>query len=171
MVLIVALDPSGNHSEGNGTTGICELEGKEAMVKDIHAGSYEMAEAYWGAHIDYLDSFLLYAKKNQQTMEVVMEGYRLYGHKSATQINSTLETPQLIGVIKFWCYENCVPLKIQFAADVKNRWSDSVLEKLGVIEIVNRRRKLSSSGQWLNNHKTDALRHALHYQKYGRKKG
>ena len=171
MVLIVALDPSGNYSEGNGTTGVCELEGKLATVSDIHAGAYECAEEYWKAHIDTLHNFLEYADYSKQDLEIVMEGYRLYGHKTATQINSTLETPQLIGVIKFWCHVNRIPLKIQFAADVKTRWSDSVLEKLGVIEIVNRRRKLSSSGQWLNNHKTDALRHALHYQKYGRKKG
>ena len=52
MVLIVALDPSGNYSEGNGTTGVCELEGKLATVSDIHAGAYECAEEYWKAHID-----------------------------------------------------------------------------------------------------------------------
>ena len=168
MVLIIALDPSGNYSEGNGTTGICTLDGDKAQVSDIHAGGFDSAEAYWDAHVKYLDSCRFW---DNNGIEVVMEGYRLYGHKSATQINSTLETPQLIGVIKYWCYANKVPLKIQFAADVKNRWSDKLLEKLGVIEIVNRRRKLSSSGQWLNNHKTDALRHALHYEKYGRKKG
>ena len=167
MVLIVALDPSGNFTEGNGTTGVCTMYEDLSRVTDISATLYETAEEYWHAHINYLEGCL----SMNSNMEVVMEGYRLYGHKSATQTNSTLETPQLIGVIKYWCYANNVPLKIQFAADVKNRWSDSVLEKLGVIEIVNRRRKLTSSGQWLNNHKTDALRHALHYQKYGRKKG
>lgn len=166
MVLIVALDPSGNFTEGNGTTGICALLDNKPHVKDIHAGEYPMAEAYWGAHIDFLSDNL----KAYPDMEVVMEGYRLYGHKSDTQVNSILETPQMIGVIRYWCYENCVPLKIQYAADVKKRWSDSVLEKLGVIEIINRRRKLISSGQWLNNHKTDALRHAMHYQRYGKKK-
>jgi len=168
MALIVALDPSGNFTEGNGTTGICELEGKESIVRDIHAGHYKSAEAYWEAHIEYLDDFLAYTQRYQESMEVVMEGYRLYGHKSDTQVNSTLETPQLIGVIRYWCYVNNVPLKIQFAVEVKNRWSDSVLEKKGIIEKVNGRRKLISSGQWLNNHKTDALRHALHYQRYGR---
>lgn len=162
MVLIIALDPSGNFAEGNGTTGVCELNGKNISVDDIHAGKYKQAEEYWNAHIQYLEMAL----KFNQDMEVVMEGYRLYGHKSDTQVNSTLETPQLIGVIRYWCYVNKVPLKIQFAVEVKNRWSDSVLEKTGIIEIINRRRKLISSGQWLNNHKTDALRHALHYQRY-----
>ena len=164
MALIVALDPSGNFTEGNGTTGICELDGKLATVSDIHAGNYKNAEDYWDEHIVYLNSRL----HRHMDMEVVMEGYRLYGHKSDTQVNSTLETPQLIGVIRYWCYVNNVPLKIQFAVEVKNRWSDSVLEKKGIIEKVNGRRKLISSGQWLNNHKTDALRHALHYQRYGR---
>ena len=164
MVLIVALDPSGNFTEGNGTTGICELDGVNISVDDIQANKYKQAEEYWRAHIYYLKMAL----KFNPDMEVVMEGYRLYGHKSDTQVNSTLETPQLIGVIRYWCYANNVPLKIQFAVEVKNRWSDSVLEKKRIIEKVNGRRKLISSGQWLNNHKTDALRHALHYQRYGR---
>lgn len=169
MALIIALDPSGNFTEGNGTTGVCELEGKLATVSDIHAGDYKKAEEYWNAHIEFLHNFLDYAKYSKQVLEVVMEGYRLYGHKANTQTNSTLETPQMIGVIRYWCYMNNVPLKIQFAVEVKSRWSDSVLEKTGVIEIINGRRKLIASGQWLNNHKTDALRHALHYQKYGKK--
>ena len=165
LPVIIALDPSGNFAEGNGTTGVCELDGDKAFVLDIHAGEFKTAEDYWHGHINYLN-LTLHEFKN---IELVMEGYRLYGHKSDTQRNSTLETPQLIGVIKYWCYVNKVPLKIQFASEVKNRWSDSVLEKKGIIEIINRRRKLISSGQWLNNHKTDALRHALHYQRYGRK--
>lgn len=169
LPVIIALDPSGNFTEGNGTTGICiiteaiyQLKPPKILVSDIHAGNYKTAEEYWDEHIIFLNSCL----HKHMSIEVVMEGYRLYGHKSDTQINSTLETPQLIGVIKYWCYVNKVPLKIQFATDVKKRWSDSVLEKTGVIEIINRRRKLISSGQWLNNHKTDALRHALHYQRY-----
>ena len=167
--MIIALDPSGNFAEGNGTTGICVLgepESNFAYVTDIHAGKFKTAEEYWHEHIDFLDTSL----QEDKNIEVVMEGYRLYGHKSDTQVNSTLETPQLIGVIKYWCYRNNVPLKIQFASEVKSRWKDSVLEKKGIIEIINRRRKLISSGQALNNHKTDALRHALHYQQYGRKK-
>ena len=168
MSLIVALDPSGNFTEGNGTTGICFMTDEITRVSDIHAGNYRLAEAYWEAHIENLQSFLAYANNKKIIMKVVMEGYRLYGHKSDTQVNSTLETPQLIGVIRYWCYANNVPLKIQYAVEVKNRWSDSVLEKKGIIEKVNGRRKLISSGQWLNNHKTDALRHALHYQRYGR---
>ena len=166
MVLIVALDPSGNFTEGNGTTGLCMLNEEMSRVADITATMYDSAEAYWHAHINYLEGSLeLYPE-----MEVVMEGYRLYGHKAATQINSTLETPQLIGVVKYWCFAHDVPLKIQYAADVKKRWSDSVLEKVGGMGIIARRSKLISSGQWLNNHKTDALRHAMHYQRYGKKK-
>ena len=161
--VIIALDPSGNFAEGNGTTGVCFLyEDEHAKVSDIHAGNFESAEEYWDHHIQLLD----HALYQLSSIEVVMEGYRLYGHKTDTQINSTLETPQLIGVVKYWCYVNKVPLKIQFASEVKSRWSDSVLENKGIIEIINRRRKLISSGQWLNNHKTDALRHALHYQRY-----
>jgi hypothetical protein len=166
--MIIALDPSGNFKEGKGTTGIFHAwsTGEIHKVAELKASDYDSAEDYWEAHIRLLGSVFEVAGD----LEVVMEGFKLYGHKSKQQTNSEFETPMLIGVIRYWCHISGVPLKIQFASDVKTRWSDSVLEAKGIIEIRNGKRYLVATGQALNNHKTDALRHGMHYITYTREK-
>lgn len=167
--MIISLDPSGNHHEGNGTTGIAiaELFDKPISVGEIKANDYDTPEAYWNAHLALFKEYEFHSAHGE--MEMVMEGYRLYGHKADTQTNSILETPMLIGVIRHWCFVNEVPLKIQYAVEVKNRWSDEVLQRKGIIRRVNGQRILAASGQRLNNHKTDAVRHLMHYIRYGRR--
>lgn len=163
--MIVAFDVSGNFVEGRGTTGFAALNSLEDIVGvgEIYAGKFESAEAYWDAHIEYL--LKVFGKLDA----LVMEGFRLYSHKKDQQVNSQFETPQLIGAIRLWCHQYKVPLHIQYASEVKTRWSDSVLEKKGYIHLKNGKRYLTATNQPLNNHKTDALRHGLHYLKY--KKG
>lgn len=161
--MIIAFDPSGNFKEGKGTTGICHMDmsGNPLGVYEIQAAQFTLAEEYWDAHLFHLSS--------EPVQELVMEGFRLYATKSSEQTNSQFETPQLIGVIRHWCYENVLPLKITYAVEVKTRWSDDVLERKGYIYKKGKRRYLTATNQLLNNHKTDALRHALHYFRYGRK--
>lgn len=166
--MIISFDPSGNHSEGKGTTGICIAYGKGEIhkVDEIQALKYETPEDYWHQHIKLLKMFL----DVTGDLEVVMEGFRLYGHKKNEQVNSQFETPQLIGVIRHWCYGAEVPLKIHYAHEVKNRWSDSILLKENIIYTKGRVRYLTKTDQLLNNHKTDAVRHMLHYVNYTRGK-
>ena len=162
--MIIALDPSGNWNEGKGTTGICKMsdDGLVLGVDEIHAGNFDSPEAYWNFHIMVLKSF-------HPGIDVVMEGFRLYETKKNEQVNSQFETPQLIGVIRHWCHTNNVNLKITYAVEVKTRWTDDILERKGYIYKKGNRRYLTATDQLLNNHKTDALRHALHYYRYGRK--
>lgn len=164
--MIVSFDPSGNFKEGKGTTGICYMwdKGEIHKVDELKANDYTRAEAYWQAHLHRLEMI-----RYHMPLEIVMEGFRLYGHKSKQQTNSEFETPMLIGLIRHYCYKYGVPLHIQFATEVKTRWSDSVLEKAGHIYIKGGDRFLTATDQPLNNHKTDALRHALHYYRYKRK--
>lgn len=167
-IMIIALDPSGNWAEGKGTTGICKMDmsGKIIGVDEIKADEYPSPEDYWSAHI----SMLMQADWDSlDDVEVVMEGFRLYENKKSEQVNSQFETPQLIGVIRHWCFTRNIPLKLTYAVEVKSRWSDAVLEKKGFIHKKGRNRYLTSTGQRLNNHKTDAIRHAIHYYRYGRK--
>lgn len=166
--MIIAIDVSGNWNEGKGTTGLCyaDKNGKLLTVNQISATDYKSPEAYWNAH-------LMEIKENSvwinDPLEVVMEGFRLYSHKKNEQVNSQFETPQVIGVIRHWCYANGVPLKIQFASEVKTRWSDKVLEAKGIIEVKNKiATRRYFNGQLLNNHKTDAIRHMMHYISYNR---
>lgn len=160
--MIISIDPSGNYFEGKGVSGICyaDDDGKLMNVDEISAKKYASPEAYWDAHLD------LFRISKGGSLEVVMEGFRLYSHKKNEQVNSQFETPQVIGVIRHWCYWNAVPLKIQFASEVKTRWSDTVLEAKGIIEVKSKRRYFN--GQVLNNHKVDAIRHMLHYTTYNR---
>jgi hypothetical protein len=164
--MIIAFDPSGNFKEGKGTTGICLMwdKGEIQKVDQIHAGDYDCAEAYWRAHIHFLT-----AMRSQVDIEVVMEGFRLYGHKSKEQTNSEFETPMLIGLIRYYCYKHEIPLTIQFATEVKTRWSDKVLLSKEIIYNKGNSRYLVATDQSLNNHKTDAVRHAMHYFRYKRK--
>lgn len=165
--MIIALDVSGNFEEGFGTTGINYMydNGEIHKADELKAIKFKSTEEYWDAHIDLFNRVL-----DAVDLEVVMEGFRLYGHKSATQTNSQFETPQLIGVIRHWCWKNDVPLKIQYAVEVKKRWPDEILIKEGYIYLKGKTRYLTATNQILNNHKTDALRHALHYKFYTREK-
>lgn len=173
--MIIAFDPSGNFVEGKGTTGIAFMHnstGEVWKVDEIQATEFSSPEEYWDAHLVLLEDF----QDPFGEQEVVMEGFRLYGHKAKTQTHSIFETPMLIGLIRHWCYMNRVPCTIQYAADVKTRWSDNVLSRKGVIsgsgedKTFKSKRKLIASGQILNNHKTDAIRHAMHYFRYTREK-
>lgn len=158
---ILSFDPSGNFSEGKGTTGICTLKGDDILeLNQIEAKKHETAEAYWHSHVSYI----LMA----QPEAIVMEGYRLYNHRgmsASTQANSILETPMLIGVIRYTAFMYNIPLKIQYATDVKRRWSDEILFKLGYLQMKGGRYYFN--GKLTNAHQRDALRHALHFKRYG----
>jgi hypothetical protein len=161
---LIALDPSGNFKEGKGTTGICIMEdGVVTRLDDVDAKNFETALDYW----DYIITVLIIEKPDH----VVFEGYRLYNHKgmaAKTQANSDLETPQLIGVLKYHCYTNQIPYTVQYAADVKTRWSEDVLVRLGILELKgsDRKKLYYFNDKATVTHHRDALKHALHYWRY-----
>jgi hypothetical protein len=158
MNKILSLDPSGNWGrEGMGTTGACIMvNGEIQSLREISARDYESPERYWKAHRDFIDCVF--------PDYVVMEGFKLYGHKALDQTNSELPTSQLIGIIKMVCYDLKIPLTIQFASEVKTRWSEDVLVAKGILELKNG--LYLWNGQRTNAHKRDALRHALHFSRY-----
>lgn len=165
---LIALDPSGNFKEGKGTTGICIMEdGVPKELLAISAKNFEFADMYWAMHGEYI--------RMVKPDVVVMEGYKLYNHKgkdAKMQANSELETPQLIGYLKMVCYEESIPLTIQFASDVKTRWSEDVLVKLGILEEKKTGRGTSYywNGKLTVTHHRDALKHALHWDRYKKEK-
>ena len=115
---------------------------------------------YFGKVLKAIDEYELDA--------VVLEGYRLYNHKgmsAKTQSNSILETPQLIGVIRYHCHLKELPVTVQYAVQVKNRWSDDVLIKSGNL-IKKKNRYYLPNDLLITNHERDAYRHLLHYLKY-----
>jgi hypothetical protein len=162
---ILAWDPSGNFTEGKGTSGYAiSLDGNQAhKLGDIKATDYKTRQEYWFAHKELIEK--------QFPDYVVIESYRLFGHKSKEQIGSSLETPQLIGYLEMVCYEMNIPTFLQDPS-TKSRHADDVLVKSGVIE-----RKGSVThpkyyyrGELTNLHQRDALRHELYFKKFNLKK-
>jgi hypothetical protein len=162
---VIALDPSGNWGrEGMGTTGICIMEdGVPKELTNIKASGYESEVAYWTAVINFT--------LDQLPDHVCFEGYKLYHHKgmsAKTQANSELQTPQIIGVLKYMLSTCFIPYTVQFASDVKTRWSEDVLVRLGYLthEIKSGKNFYYFNGKSAISHHRDALKHALHYWRY-----
>lgn len=164
MARILALDISGNHpslaDEGNGTTGAAiQFDDGSEKLFDVAAKDYGSVEEYWnslGQTIAHL-----------QPSHLVIEGYKLYNHKgkdASMQSHSVMPTSQLLGFLRMRAWFLGIPLTIQYASDVKTRWSDDVLEHMGLFE--RRGRNLYFSGEMTNPHKRDAYRHLKHFEKY-----
>ncbi len=157
---ILALDPSGNWTEGKGTTGICYLQphNKKIEVYSISAKAYTSPEGYWNTHVDYLEA---YHRRYGEDLVVVIEDYLLYGNKAQSQINSHMETPKLIGVLQHYCYTHAIPCYMEPASTVKSRWTNPILERKGYIQATGN--CYSVNGKKISRHCLDAIRHAVHY--------
>lgn len=158
---ILSYDPSGNsnHDQGNegwGTTGVAIEKDGVIRLDEVKSKEFDSTLDYWLGVVDYV---LVYKPDY-----VVIEGYKLYNHKGMsanTQANSTLMTSQLIGAIRMACYVRDIPVTIQYASDVKTRWSEQVLQHSGILDHRN-----YFNGSQTNAHKRDALKHLLHFKKY-----
>ena len=158
---VLALDPSGNFYEGKGTTGWCLFDqdsGKLAKFGYIYAERFTTQMDYWDAHISLIDSLAGYHP------DIVMEDYLLYGNRATNQINSRLETPQLIGMIKYEAYKRGLKVAVQTALQVKTRWSDEILIHKGYIQKKGNRFYIGTTG--IPDHIKDSIRHALHFTTY-----
>ena len=158
---LISLDPSGNWGkEGMGTTGICVMEdGVPKELTRISAKDFSSEVEYWAAHQDYI--------RKEWPDHICFEGYKLYNHRgmsAKTQANSELQTSQLIGILKLTCHRMEIPYTVAFASDVKTRWSEDVLVRLGILE--QKGNKYYFNGKSTVTHHRDALKHALHYWRY-----
>ena len=91
----------------------------------------------------------------------------LYGDRATAQINSRLETPQLLGIIKYECYKRGLFIYIQTALQVKIRWNDDVLIKKGFINKKGNKYRIGSVT--VSDHVRDSIRHGVHYMTYNSK--
>lgn len=164
---VLVFDPSGNFYEGKGTTGYVKgVDGFVYSAGQVYSAEYSTQLDYWKAVIDVIENVKNGMEEND-TLKIVCEDYRLYASASEAQINSNLETPQLIGAIKWYCYNNNLPLHLQMAAEVKNRWSNDVLLKSHIIKKVGTRYMIGKVV--MQHHSMDALRHYLHYTTFKEK--
>ena len=160
---ILGIDPSGNYSEGKGTTGWCLLDsesGKIAKFGAIKAKDYASQYEYWDAHLKLIDSLAGYQP------EIIIEDYQLYAHRATDQINSKLETPRLIGIIEYECWMRSIPLYKELATVAKTRWNEPILEHKGYLKKKGLKWCISQKdGKELievPDHIRDALKHAVH---------
>jgi hypothetical protein len=142
-------------------------DGEVKELTDIKASDYRSETMYWLAHEMLIEK--------EKPDHVCFEGYKLYHHKgmaAKTQANSELQTPQLIGVLKMYCYRNNIPYTVAFAADVKTRWSEDVLVRLGILEheVKGGKNYYYFNGKLAISHHRDSLKHALHWDRYKKEK-
>lgn len=157
---ILAFDPSGNFSEGKGTSGWCVGMNKEINNwDDIKASDFKLREAYWFDHKELIE------EKHPDI--VVIESYRLFAHKSKQQHGSSLETPQLIGYLQMVAYELDIPVVFQDPS-IKTRFTDEILVKAGFLE--KKGQHYYFKGIRTNLHQRDAMRHFLYFSRFGGKK-
>lgn len=162
--MLLALDPSGNFKEGKGTTGWCIFNCADMRVAKtgyISALKYDNAEDYWGAHLALIDKYASKYKKG--TFGLVIEDYLLYATRAASQVNSRMETPKVIGLMQYHCYKNKIPYYLEPASEVKNRWTNEILKHSGYIKEKSGHYYAPRLKQELNRHCLDAVRHAVHY--------
>ena len=161
-ITILTLDPSGAYNEGKGTTGysiwlfntISKGYGI-LLTGNIRAEHFSNQYDYFSSHLDLI--------KRAEPDVIVMEDFTLYANKAKQQIGSTMETPQLIGLIKFYCAEYNIELVMQRAVDVKNRWSDKILEYKGLVYRDPRGSFRDMNHYKVSRHAKDAIRHGIHY--------
>ena len=160
---ILAFDPSGNFSEGKGTTGWVLMNADEKLLDrgEIYAKDYHCPEEYWDAHVDLIRK---YNKRYGTQLIVVIEEYVLYRDRSASQTNSKMETVRLLGVMQNFCWRIKQDYSMQLASSVKHRWSDELLLRE---QILYKHRGImihTDSNIPINvSHTRDAFRHAIHY--------
>jgi hypothetical protein len=168
---ILAIDPSGNFEEGQGTTGICFWNCETNKIQNfytIRASRYKQKEEYWQAHLNFISSFLSYGPE----IIVVIEDFMLDPARALQQSHSRMETSKLIGIMQTYLFQKKIAYAMQRPAEVKTRWADPILLHKGVLVRVNKSYYLPDGDKIVNKHCRDAIRHAIHFDtfKNGRKR-
>lgn len=158
---ILAMDPSGAYDEGKGTTGWCLMNAERQIIaiESIKAKQFKSPSAYWAEHTALIDRITEF----YDDVAVVIEDYLLYAQEAEAQINSRFETVQLIGIIKHHCYSRKIPVFTQTAAEVKRRWANDILLHKRVICKVGQHMVASDTGNAVDRHALDSVRHAMHF--------
>lgn len=165
MSRILCFDPSGNWSknEGKGSTGWALFAGGELVdFGEISAENYQSVERYWYAHLELMNDLDIHEVRDDK---IVCESYKLQPGKAMQQSWSELETPQLIGFLRMYAWDNAIPFIFQDPKD-KVRVADPILEHKGIIE--KKGNRYYCMGRSTNLHMRDAIRHGIYYLKYGK---
>ena len=160
---VLGIDPSGNFYEGKGTTGWCVFDRKlDKFIKcgAIQASKCDSQNHYWMVHRLLIDE--VFNDYRAEGIAVSIEDYVLYSHQARAQVNSAMETSQLLGVLKHVCYIKSIALYMRTATHVKRRWADSILCAKGYIRKDGSSFFADCKAKVLCEHERDAMRHAVH---------
>lgn len=153
---ILTFDPSGSFHEGKGTTGWSLFFNKELITfGEISAKGFSSKVEYFIAHEQLIGSY--------EPDIVVIESYKLFGHKAKQQSGSSLETPQLIGNMEVVCHKMGIKVVFQDPSQ-KIRVADDILTRMGVFE--KKGRSYYCQNKITNLHIRDAIRHGIFYIRY-----
>lgn len=162
-ITVLSIDPSGNHKEGKGVTGWFKGNFTDFIENGefgrVYSKDHENPMSYWEAVTDLI---------TDDIDTIVIEGYILYnlpGQSASVQSWSELETVQLIGILKYVAKQKDIPVYIQFAKDVKVRWSEKIMAGIGVITTENGKTYYYNDKQ-ITDHERDALKHYLHFSQF-----
>ena len=164
----MGIDPSGAFKEGSGTTGWCVLDNetnKLLEVGTVAAKDYKNCHEYWEAHIQLIKQLI----KRYNNIAISIEDYILYKNAAMAQVNSQLETVQLLGIIKQFCWSYAIDYYIRPAVAVKKRWSDNILVYKGIITMDKKNYAVPGSKQHICEHERDSIRHAVHFNTFENK--
>lgn len=163
----LGIDPSGAFKEGKGTTGWCLLDNSNnevLCVDTIAAKNFDSYHEYWDAHLKLLYKMITVYGED---IAISIEDYILYKSHAMAQVNSQLETVQLIGIIKHFCYINSAKYYMRPAVAVKARWSDDILVHKNIITKLNKHYIVPGNPtKVLCDHERDAIRHAVHFNTF-----
>ena len=158
---ILALDPSGNYHEGKGTTGWAYYyDFKLVAVGQLRAEEFNSQTEYWQKHLTLIDSI--------KPKILVVEDYKLYASTKDAQINSELETPQLIGVLKLHCSMVDIHLRLQ-PSHYKHRYTNEILLHKNIVS-QDTQKRYYATGVPITRHILDAIRHGEYYINFKYKK-
>lgn len=164
---IIGIDPSGNWEEGKGITGLAVFDKREDRIVAtayVQAKLYKTQIEYWEANVQVIKMLA----KMYKSHILSIEDYLLYISKAKTQINSKMETPQLIGVLKYLFHKD-FDIYIRPACAVKRRWSDEILLKRNYLYKDRKGYYFLSEDKekcYVIEHCRDAIRHAIHCAKF-----
>jgi hypothetical protein len=160
---VLALDPSGSFEEGKGTTGWCLFDTQKKQILKTgwcDAKNFTFKEQYWDAHVLLIAAI---CEMVHEKVMVVIEDYVLYETKKDAQVNSKMETCKLIGIIQHYCWIHKIDYFMELASAVKNRWSNSILVYKKYILSKGNHFIVLATGEQVNRHAIDAIRHAVHF--------
>ena len=170
----MALDPSGSFEEGKGTTGWCWYDTKKKQIIKtgwISATDYDCKEQYWLMHLNLIEEFRDWTIAKSKSFILVIEDYVLYETKKDAQVNSKMETCKLIGILQINSWLMGIEYFMELAAAVKNRWTDSILVYKQHLIRKGNQYYVAATGELVNRHAKDAIRHAVHFSTFKNGKG